>query len=998
MNMLARKFLFACSVLFAVTAPETLVSAESSSLANSLVKVTNQNKSQFVSLRYAIVCRANPETQAIEAGSFVKLRRSKYFASLAVIRRFKLRAVSRKMQNESRRCSARAHMNATATATATPTPQALVSQTPTPMPTNTPTPLATIAPTTTQAPSDLIDVKFSASRTSCVAPCGVYFDATATTAQTTNNPFQELNYLWNFGDPAAIFRNQPSVDANAAVGGVTGHVFAFPGTYHVTLTVHDAQGYVASKSVDISVADPEFIFSPAGGGHTWCVASDGDFSGCPSSDPADHFTDYTHAIEYSTLCEDGSFTHGNPPRAHRRVVLKRGQTFIFNGFKNQDCFRETGVADYDNFYIMLSAFGQGADPVIRSKQFNYHNPQTNLFGYFNGPRAGITITGISFQGLYDASTGTGEYPQGCLWLGGTALQNATIYRNSFSGCEINMWLVANGQGKYPVIADNISTNWQNFGMFGEIPYSAVLANLIEQRADTLNVNWDGRWDAISYGQLQADFPNHGAVRVGASTHTAMLYNNFTSRNSWIGLGSQPSLRFSSDGPSDVTHSIIAHNRLIPGAGSGGSSNGIQDHAGKVSDIVWDGNLVVLQKEDYYGSCLVTQFGGTTFRNNICLKLPTNQEFPLFGPSGSLQSMFQIGNPGPLNEETLSDPIRIYNNTLISLDEKPGFQAVYNEAMLTVEPGGNTSATPYVFDIRNNLVSAPQLTNFFAYWFFASSQNPLAFVPRVISARNIFSVKQYNSSTGWGPTGQGTNSTQDPRLAGLPLACRPALTKRLNVKGATITGNGLRSFVTKAGANFGGLTVLRNSRIEVLDSSAGPLALIGVQYCKVDLSECSSDPAIGPAYYGSLSGLNVFGSNEDTLTLPHDIRTNRTQTFTIDLTVNYSPSTTQKVYMWDNSPFQVGNKISYGLEATARTVASVGSDGEGQYITVSPALPERASTFICKWDPSVTPGLNFHLSADSPARDGADSSVPVFQDFAGTSRPIGPGLDIGAYED
>jgi hypothetical protein len=46
---------------------------------------------------------------------------------------------------------------------------------------------------------------------------------------------------------------------------------------------------------------------------------------------------------------------------------------------------------------------------------------------------------------------------------------------------------------------------------------------------------------------------------------------------------------------------------------------------------------------------------------------------------------------------------------------------------------------------------------------------------------------------------------------------------------------------------------------------------------------------------------------------------------------------------------------------------------------------------------VTPGVDFHLSPTSPARDGGTASGAPAEDLDGDPRPVGAGYDIGAYE-
>lgn len=95
-------------------------------------------------------------------------------------------------------------------------------------------------------------------------------------------------------------------------------------------------------------------------------------------------------------------------------------------------------------------------------------------------------------------------------------------------------------------------------------------------------------------------------------------------------------------------------------------------------------------------------------------------------------MFTVTNPGPLNEWTIALPNHYYNNALISLDEKPNYQPDYDPAFLDIYAGGYTrTATPYRFDLKNNIVKAPQLANFVSYWYFnhAADQPPTQYTQR-----------------------------------------------------------------------------------------------------------------------------------------------------------------------------------------------------------------------------------------------------------------------------
>ena len=68
------------------------------------------------------------------------------------------------------------------------------------------------------------------------------------------------------------------------------------------------------------------------------------------------------------------------------------------------------------------------------------------------------------------------------------------------------------------------------------------------------------------------------------------------------------------------------------------------------------------------------------------------------------------------------------------------------------------------------------------------------------------------------------------------------------------------------------------------------------------------------------------------------------------------------------------------------------------LTAWRALGYDANSFLATpADLFVTPGIDFHLAAASPAIDAGTSTDAPFQDLDGTARPIGVGVDVGAYE-
>jgi len=178
-----------------------------------------------------------------------------------------------------------------------------------------------------------------------VAPLYVFFDATATTAVATSRPFHELEYRWDFGDPASgswtSTPGMPNLSRNADTGPMAGHVFESPGTYTVSLTVLDGAG-AATKSVQITVSDPNTVFAA----NTLCVGNSQPVSGsggCPAGAAVLASSDFDTAI------------NGNIA-SRKRILFRRGDTFSASASAN------VTVAGPG----LIGAFGSGAAPVVNA--------------------------------------------------------------------------------------------------------------------------------------------------------------------------------------------------------------------------------------------------------------------------------------------------------------------------------------------------------------------------------------------------------------------------------------------------------------------------------------------------------------------------------------------------------------------------------------------------------------------------------------------------------
>jgi hypothetical protein len=186
-----------------------------------------------------------------------------------------------------------------------------------------------------------------ASRTSGVAPLAVFFDATGTVASSTLRPFHELDYQWNFGDPTSGAWGNTGKSKNTATGPVTAHVYDTPGTYTITLAVRDAEASWATRSVTITVSDPNVVFS---GTNTVCFSIVGDFAGCPSG--ATHVTTSNNP---GNLAEITSHI-----ATGKRLLLHRGERWTAT---NNYTIATDGP-------VVLGAYGPGTNPDARGVYAN----------------------------------------------------------------------------------------------------------------------------------------------------------------------------------------------------------------------------------------------------------------------------------------------------------------------------------------------------------------------------------------------------------------------------------------------------------------------------------------------------------------------------------------------------------------------------------------------------------------------------------------------------
>ncbi|MDM8536014.1 PKD domain-containing protein [Desulfobacterales bacterium HSG17] len=181
------------------------------------------------------------------------------------------------------------------------------------------------------------------SRTSCTAPCGIFFEGTGSMdaggrSIDTNDLHDNdiIDYSWDFGNGSESDVSSGGRYFNGFNGG---HVYETPGTYTVTLTVTEKNG--AKHSAETEVEISEFT------GETYCFSSTGDFTDCPSG-----------GIQITTDSWSGIPGDNNDildyVAPNRQLFLKRGDTFTFQT-----------PSDIGEGPLHISSFGTGDKPKVQ---------------------------------------------------------------------------------------------------------------------------------------------------------------------------------------------------------------------------------------------------------------------------------------------------------------------------------------------------------------------------------------------------------------------------------------------------------------------------------------------------------------------------------------------------------------------------------------------------------------------------------------------------------
>lgn len=482
-----------------------------------------------------------------------------------------------------------------------------------------------------------------------VAPLAVFFDATETTAGAATKPFHDLEFRWDFGDPAGgatwgAGSRAGLSSRNTASGPVAAHVFETPGNYTVTLTVGAAQATCV-----VSVQDPETVFAGAG---TSCFSTSGNFSGCPAGANRVVTSDFAAV----TAAADGNTV--------RRLLLRRGEAWTA---ATRARLRAAGPG-------ILGAFGPPAEarPVVRGSDtiLILSSPTTPNFGDWR-------VMDLEFDGRGGASS------MGIVDDGGA--NQITILRMSIHDATAGLQFVSqrldfhnarpasSGHRIWDQIAvvDSVISRMRTGGVFLSARRFSFLGNVVEDVTGgaasgehVMRNKYIGK-GVISNNTMSGPPPSGRHV-------IKMHAPEFPATTGVLGGGLF------------TEQVVLSDNTFVggpPGAGwtvTLGTTSGQHDE--RMRDILVERNWFRAGPGTQLG--LVVNAAEVTVRNNIC---DTSG-----GAAHHCFSVFQRGaEPPPTN-------VRVYNNTCYSAD--PG-----NFSCVGLGPTASNIA------VQNNLAYAPRAT-------------------------------------------------------------------------------------------------------------------------------------------------------------------------------------------------------------------------------------------------------------------------------------------------
>ena len=534
------------------------------------------------------------------------------------------------------------------------------------------------------------------SRYTGVAPLSVFFDASDTIANATTRPFHDLEYRWDFGDPAGSLINGVTWNAgsragvssrNVAIGPEAAHVFETPGVYTVTLTATDSKNTATNNCTRIVVQDPGSVFS---GSNTICVSSNttptAGANGCPSGALTVMQSSFPTAVNTYAL-------------TGKRVLFKRGDTFAA---ATSALINRTGPG-------ILGAYGAGAMPKVQM------TGNTDILMLSSRATPGIKdwrIMDLEFDGMSKTrsvavNTDGGINQVTILNMNMHDVANGAVFNDSI----IQWWHLKEGLTAHTMfdeiaIVDSIITpifnSTSGWRIFASANRGSIQGNIL---GNMVNDSSMGSHVLRVPHMAKGVIANNTLARAGVSQHalklhaqgwcestspagTCVTYDNVTPPPSYTYLANTHPIGIFTTLSGYTEKVIIADNKIIgadnPHSMTVSSQNRQMDE--RLRDIIVERNWFTSGKGTQLSLLVVSS--AITVRNNI---------FDM--TAGKYKTFVKLASPGT---SPPSADVNVYNNTLYG-GSAPVIAG--NEFVgISIDPTATKVA------VVNNLISAPSATN------------------------------------------------------------------------------------------------------------------------------------------------------------------------------------------------------------------------------------------------------------------------------------------------
>jgi hypothetical protein len=530
-------------------------------------------------------------------------------------------------------------------------------------------------------------------RVTGVAPLSIFFDATSTTSNSTNRPFHDIEYRWNFGEDQTILAALPGGEnwtngstkgsRNSATGPVTSHVFETPGLYTVTLTATDGRSIVKNGCVKVVVQDPNEVFKNS---DTICVGATSvpskGVAGCPAAAKVIREPDFTAAI--SKFAKTG-----------KRVLFKRGDTFL----------AATTARITVSGPGTVGSFGAGALPIVEMTG----NACTLCFSSRSTPTfSDWRVMDLEFNGMSSFnSLGLGIDDSGGGLSQVTLLR--LVFRNygvslGFGADLLNYWnnTISAGHNidqlaivdSTVVYGPNTQYGGYNAGnrvsfMGNNIDNGGIQVRHDAQGKVLINVagNYDNGSHVTRFPYLgKAIISNNTLSRPGYDRHIIKLHAPF-----WVNgvpdVTEKSNYSLAVNGDGYTKQIVISDNKftdyLDPWSIAIGPQNGASDE--RIRDVILERNLHITTPTSQVAQVIRAQ--EVTVRNNLFLGGGSKDQV------GVMVDVY--GSELPANN------VRIYGNSQYSSDIIPSGQFI----MVDIRNSRVSDIT-----IKNNLAYAPKAQN------------------------------------------------------------------------------------------------------------------------------------------------------------------------------------------------------------------------------------------------------------------------------------------------